>query len=264
MQSSWSEPKRRVWGWLVPPVLGLVLLIPSFRHRAELVVGAIGAPVTRFIHDWREEDRSAIEQELDRVQTRVAELAVSSAHVAALEEENRLLREQAQVSPDSGFELLGAQVIARQMEPDRAAITIDRGRLDEVEVGQPVLAGGGILIGKIASLGERTATVELLTDPRSRFAASLRGETRLLGVVEGRGNGAARMTYIPASQTIEKNHIVVSAGTEEKIPAHLPLGLVNAVEGKNTDPFVSAILEPLLPLDRVRVVSILRPEHRPR
>lgn len=251
-----------MWGWLVPPILGLVLLIPQARQKAEVIAGVIGGGITHLVSGWREGARTAEQQELDRAKERLANIVVSAARLSALEEENALLREQAKISPDSGFELLGAQVIARKMEPDRAEIVIDRGRRDEVEIGQPVLTGSGILIGKIVSMSEQIATVELVTDPRSRFAASLSGETRLLGVVEGRGNGAARMTYIPASQAIKKDQIVVSAGTEEKVPPHLPLGLVNSVEGKNTDPFVSAVLEPLLPLDRVRVVSILRPRAR--
>ena len=74
-------------------------------------------------------------------------MVVSSARLAALEEENSLLRQQAKVSPQSGFEMVGAQVVSRIMEPDRSTIVIDRGQWDEVEVGQAVLAGDGVIIG---------------------------------------------------------------------------------------------------------------------
>lgn len=262
MRSSWNEPTRSRWWWIVIPLCGAILIIPSLRSRAEQVVHWIGAHSIRGITNARARTASEAAEQVRILQEQLAIMVVSSAKLAALEEENALLRQQANVSPQSGFELIGAQVVTRVMEPDRSAIVLDRGRQDEVEVGQAVLAGDGVIIGKIVSLTERTATVQLVTDPRSRFAATLSGEARLLGVVEGRGNGAARMTYIPASQPIKKDQIVVTSGTEEKIPPHLPLGLVNAVEGKNTDPFVSAVLEPLLPLDRLRLVSILRPVKR--
>ncbi len=222
----------------------------------------VGARSVALVLAVRRRGASAQTEELEYLRSRLGTVAVSVARLAALEEENALLREQARVSPQSGFELLGAQVISRVTEPDQAILVIDRGRQDEVEVGQAVLAGDGVIVGKISMLTERTATVQLMTDPRSRFAATLSGETRLLGVVEGRGNGAARMTYIPASQPIKKDQIVVTSGTEEKVPPHIPIGLVNAVEGKNTDPFISAVLEPLLSLDRLRVVSIIRPAKR--
>lgn len=222
----------------------------------------VGARSVAAVLAVRGRGASAQTEELEYLRSQLGTVAVSVARLAALEEENALLREQARVSPHSGFELLGAQVISRVTEPDQAILVIDRGRQDEVEVGQAVLAGDGVIVGKISTLTERTATVQLMTDPRSRFAATLSGETRLLGVVEGRGNGAARMTYIPASQPIKKDQIVVTSGTEDKVPPHIPIGLVNAVEGKNTDPFISAVLEPLLSLDRLRVVSIIRPAKR--
>lgn len=262
MRSSWNAPRRSLWWWTIPPAFALIVLVPALRSRAEVMMNWLGSRTIGAVLTVRERAVSAAEERVQRMEVRLASLAVSSARLAALEEENALLREQAKVSPQSGFELIGAQVVSRVTEPDQSVLVIDRGRQDEVEVGQAVLAGDGVVVGKIISLTERTATVQLVTDPRSRFASTLSGETRLLGVVEGRGNGAARMTYIPASQPIKKDQIVVTAGTEEKIPPHLPIGLVNAVEGKNTDPFVSAILEPLLPLDRLRVVSVLRPAKR--
>lgn len=247
---------------MILPLCGALLLIPALRSRSERGIHWIGTRTIGVVTSVRTRAATVEGERARALQEQLASMVVSSARLAALEEENLLLRQQANVSPQSGFEMVGAQVVSRFMEPDRSMIVIDRGRQDEVEVGQAVLAGEGVIIGKIISLTERTATVQLVTDPRSRFAATLSGESRLLGVVEGRGNGAARMTYIPASQPIKKDQIVVTAGTEEKIPPHLPLGLVNAVEGKNTDPFVSAVLEPLLPLDRLRFVSILRPARR--
>lgn len=260
MPSPWDRPKRSWAWWAVLLVLGLILAIPPVRGVAQGFVAKVGAPLVGLIQRVRTRPQDAREEERQRWQEQIASLAVDQARVHALEEENELLRQQARVAVDSGFEGIGAQVLSRTMTPDRAAIVIDRGQRDALELGQAVLAGDGLLIGKISALSYRTATVELLTDPRSRIAATLSGERRVLGVVEGRGNGAARMTYIPASQVIKKDQIIVTSGTEEKIPPNLPLGLVNAVEGKKTDPFVDAILEPLLPLDRLSFVTVLRPQ----
>lgn len=265
MSSSWDRPKRS-WGWpsllrwgVLLAVLVVVLVVPAVRQQAERGVSFVGGRMVGIIQQNRNQPREPMEIERLGWQERVTALAIDGARLKALEEENELLRQQARVSLQSGFEALGAQVISRSMTPDRAVIVIDRGQREAVEVGQAVLAGDGFFIGKVSAIGYRTATVELMTDPRSRVAATLSGERRVLGVVEGRGNGAARMTYIPASQAIKKDQIITTSGTEEKIPAHLPLGLVNAIEGKNTDPFVSAILEPLLPLDRLTFVTVLRP-----
>lgn len=260
MSHPWDRPKRS-WGWwVVLLALGAVLLIPPVRQATQGLVARVGAPLVALIQRLRARPEDTLTEERQRWQEQIVALAVDQARVRALEEENALLRQQANVPLQSGFEGIGAQVLSRTMTPDRAAIVINRGQRDALEVGQAVLAGDGLFIGKVSALNARTATVELLTDPRSRIASTLSGERRVLGVVEGRGNGAARMTYIPSSQIIKKDQIIVTSGTEEKIPPHLPLGLVNAVEGKNTDPFISAILEPLLPLDRLSFVTVLRPQ----
>ena len=266
MPTSWDRPKRS-WGWsssarwwLALAALTLVLVVPFLRSHAEGVVNTVGQWIARTVSRNRYQPKDADSAEIQRLHEQVAALAVDGAHVTALEAENTLLRQQAHVALQSGFTSLGAQVVSRSMTPDRAAIVIDRGQQDQIEVGEAVLAGDGYFVGKISAIGFRTATVELLTDPHSRVAATLSGETRALGVVEGRGNGAARMTYIPASQAIKKDQIITTSGTEEKIPGHLPLGLVNAIEGKNTDPFVSAILEPLMPLEQLTFVTVLQPE----
>lgn len=259
MPSPWDRPKRSWAWWAVLLALGVVFAVPSLREGARGLVAKVGAPLASFIQRVRSRPQDALEEERRRWQEQIVALAVDQARIQALEEENGLLRQQARVAVSSGFEGLGAQVLSRTMTPDRAAIVIDRGQRDAIELGQAVLAGDGLLIGKVSALNYRTATVELLTDPHSRIAATLSGKRRVLGVVEGRGNGAARMTYIPASQVIKQDQVIVTSGTEEKIPPHLPLGLVNAVQGKKTDPFVDAILEPLLPLDRLSFVTVLRP-----
>lgn len=244
---------------------GLLLLviigyaIPVSRAFMQSGVAKLLVGVQEMGARFRERGASEQEQRLVEAEARLASFVVSEAKMAALQEENDLLRKQGNYPVESGFELVGAQVLSRVMTPDRAQIIINRGADDRVEVGQAILGDDGVLLGKITSLSKRTATIELLTDPNSRIAATLSGEQRLLGVVEGRGNGAARMTYIPSSQAMKKDQIIVTSGTEEKIPAHIPLGLVNAVEGKSTDPFVSAILEPLTPFDRLTLVQVLRP-----
>ncbi|MBU1034370.1 hypothetical protein KKD42_01070, partial [Patescibacteria group bacterium] len=65
---------------------------------------------------------------------------------------------------------------------------------------------------------------------------------------------------------LKRDDVVVTAGTEDKIPANLIVGIINEVEGKATDPFKSASLESLVKPERLSIVmvllpSVLRPEH---
>jgi rod shape-determining protein MreC len=198
-------------------------------------------------------------QRIQELERKISTLAVDYTKLHALEEENRLLRAQAKFLASSGYDSVGARVISRDVLHQRGFLVIDRGLDDHVEVGEAVLANDGIFIGKIILIKEQIATVQLLSDPGSRVAASLAAEPHLIGIVEGRGNGAAALNYVPSSEVLKRDQIIVTAGTEEKVPGQLPLGIVNAVEGKPTDPFLSASIEPLVHFDQIVFVSVLRP-----
>lgn len=193
------------------------------------------------------------------LQARLTTLTVDYASCRALQEEVRSLRAQAHFLGQSGFESVGAHVIGREVRHERAEILIDRGSQDQVEVGQAVITDDGVLIGKIMQIREQVASVQLLSDPNSRASVTFSSAKGLSGVLEGRGNGAMVMTYIPSSVTALQNQLVVTAGLEEKVPANLSIGTVSQVEGKSTDPFFSAVVEAPINLDQIHSVSVLRP-----
>lgn len=199
------------------------------------------------------------DQQIQDLRRQLAEQVIDRAHLEALEEENTLLRAQARFLSTSGFQNVGAHVMSRQIYSDRALLLIDRGRADGLEIGLPVVVGDGIFVGKVSELQEHVSTVELVTDAESRVAVSLLDQRHLIGVLEGRGNGAAVLTYIPSTEKLGRDQILVTAGTEEKVPPNLPVGIINTVDGKPTDPFLNASVDPLLSLDRILLVSVLLP-----
>ena len=258
----------RVRGWMlflagciglgVLSLAGLLRPVADLLRWTTLPVVRLSAQAAQAL--GRQTDGGKISAERGRqFEARLTRLAVDYVRLRTLEEENRSLRTQAHFLETSGYDNVGAQVISRQLDGGQARFIIDRGRKDRLEIGQAVVTNEGVFVGKVMVINERTAIVELLTDPEGRTAAMRIGTARLIGVIEGRGNGAAMLTYIPASEKISPEQLVVTAGTEEKVPANLPIGIINAVEGKPTDPFWNASIEPLVPLDRIAFVSILRP-----
>lgn len=204
-------------------------------------------------------DARAANDRARELEARLRAVVVDYVRLRALEEENRSLLAQAKFVTESGFESLGARIISRAIADETAAVTIDRGARDGVEIGQAVVTDEGLLVGKVTSLGERTATVTFVSDVRSRTAAALAGFERLAGVVVGQGNGVARFTLIPQAVAVKRDDVIVTAGTEEKVPSNIVIGLVNDVQSQPTDPFKTASVEPLAPLDRLELVSVVIP-----
>ncbi len=207
----------------------------------------------------KNEEPAVSQDRLKELESRLSILTVDYVKLRALEEENRSLRKVAAFIGNSEYDHVGARVIARSTEPRIATILIDRGATDGLEIGMPVIAENGIFVGKVIFLNERTSTVLLVSDERSRLAASLSGVRELIGLVQGNGNNVARLTFIPQTLPLKTDDVIVTAGTEEKIPANLTIALVNKVDGKPTDPFKTATLEPLARVDQLDMVLVLRP-----
>ncbi len=205
-----------------------------------------------------QESVGALKTKVKDLEDRLAATSVDYVKLRGLEEENRLLRETAKFLSTSGYDYVGARVIGRKMDSHTATILIDRGSKDGLEKGMAVIAGDGIMVGKIISLSERVSTVMLITDERSRIAVSPAGAHKLFGLIQGAGNGVAQLTLVPQSEKLDRNDIVVTAGTEEKIPANLALALVDSVDSRPTEAFKSATILPLVSPDTLNMVVVLR------
>lgn len=193
-------------------------------------------------------------------ESRLAGVSVDYVRLRALEEENEVLRKTLGYLQKQGFDAVMARVISRSAVPNKAVIMIDRGSKDGLELGMAAMVNDGILVGKITKIQERTAVVTLFSDPDSRVAVSKAGQRKLIGLVQGRGNWASEATLIPQQESLKKNDLLVTSGTEEKIPPNLIVGLVNHVIGQPTDPFKKAAIEALVPLEYLEVVAVLRPQ----
>jgi cell shape-determining protein MreC len=67
------------------------------------------------------------------------------------------------------------------------------------------------------------------------------------------------LTFVPQAEELRADDVIVTSGSEDKIPSDLVIGLVNEVDGKPTDPFKSASIQPIVQGDRLRLVSVLVP-----
>jgi len=203
-------------------------------------------------------DKACIEQN-EELLRQLQHLSIDYVQLQALKEENAILRKTLGFVEQQGYDAVAAHIISRSVAPDRDYFMIDRGAKDGLELGMAVIFGDGIYVGKITKIYDRTAVVTLTTDPDSRVAISLSGEHRLIGLVEGKGNGTALATLIPQEEEIQMDDILVTSGTEEKIPSDLLVGVVNQILDESTDPFKEATLEPVVQTDYLNIVAVLRP-----
>lgn len=195
-------------------------------------------------------------KENEELRSKNAALDVEIARLTSVRDENAELRallgyaERQQTAP------VVARVLARTPEAGTHTLLLDRGSDDGVAAEMPVVAAGGVLIGKVFKVERATSLALLLTDTRSRVGASVQNEARTQGLVQGERGLSLEMRLIPQNEEIKEGDLIVTSGIEPLTPRGLVLGRVEEVQTQEKDPFKKALIASPVAYDQVSVVAL--------
>lgn len=190
--------------------------------------------------------------------SQIEELKVENINLNLLKEENNDLKELLNFDKSSKYSYIPATVIAKG-EANSNILIINRGESDGIFVSLAVVNQKGMVIGKIIKTTAFSSQILLLNDNQSRIAGSLMDHLETNGVVEGKFGLSMHMNKIPQNILINKGGVIITSGLEPNIPYGLIIGEVNEIEKSEGDLFQSANIQPLSPLDSVRIVAIILP-----
>lgn len=180
------------------------------------------------------------------------------AQVASLEEErreNQRLTRLLEFVAREGLDTIGARIIGRQVSSWEAVLVIDRGSIDGVELGMPVLAPEGLL-GHVFEVNDSSSRIRLITDQKSGVAAVLQS-SRQEGVVSGSADGRLTMDFVSADTTVTAGEAVLTSGIGGMYPKGLLIGSVSEFEVRRGDLFQTITVEPLVDVHAVESVVVL-------
>lgn len=119
-------------------------------------------------------------------------------------------------------------------------LKIDQGSSSGVKLGAAVVYNDNF-VGKIVQVGEKSANVQLLTDPDSKVAAFSQGLAgKAKGILLGQFGADILLDKILQDEKINEGDLVYSEGTEGFLPRGLILGTVDKVFGSATQVFKQA------------------------
>lgn len=201
--------------------------------------------------------------EIKELKTEINELIVENAQLRVAKEENQKLREYLDFLKRHEYNYVLANIISQGVSIDPQAsegsLVIDRGERHGLISGLLVVDQAGIVIGKIKNVKSESAEIILITSDECRLAASIYGSDKTSGVVEGRLGLTMIMDFIPQSENIVSNDLVITSGLEENIPKGLAIGRVAGVDSSSSEIWQEASIEPLLNFDDLTIVSVLVP-----
>ena len=219
-----------------------------------------GRTVSSFFATLGEIDR--LRQQNQQLQTQVDQLETQNRSLQSLQAQNQQLTDILQVRSSLDYDSTAAEVISRRITDQENGISLDRGTNAGIEVDDPVVGGGGALVGQVVEVGPDYARVLLITDARMNVVGLLES-SRGIGTVHGQLDRPLEMDGIPAENVVNENEAVVTAGIElaEGIRSPYPKGiLIGTVAGVSRSPdqlFQTALLTPAANLDTLEYVLVI-------
>jgi len=181
--------------------------------------------------------------------------------LSALETENMRLRELLDSSFKVGERVLVAELLAVDLEPFSRQVVINKGTLDSVYVGQPLLDAHGV-VGQVVRVSPFSSHAILITDPSHAIPVMVnRNGLRTVAVGTGATN-QLDLLYIPNNADIKVGDLLVSSGLGERFPPGYPVGTVTKVEPDPSRPFARVEAKPAAHLERGREVLLVWPAKR--
>lgn len=196
------------------------------------------------------------------LERRTQQLEAENRSLQSIRIENEQLAALLDVRSTLAYDTVAAAVISRNASQNERVLTIDRGSDDGVSEGDPVVAGGGALVGYVREVGSNFSGVLLLNDTRFTVVGLVE-TSRATGEVTGQLERPLLMERIPSTEEVSEGEIVVTAGIDlgegvrSPFPKGLLIGTIVDVLSAPNDVLQSALLQPAVALHRLEYVLVI-------
>jgi cell shape-determining protein MreC len=173
-----------------------------------------------------------------------------------IEVENKSLRKQVEFLSlknrirDEKGELL-ANVYSSYPFSDKVHIIVDKGSIDGVNTGMPVMIDKNIVVGKVISVRKTQSEVQTIFDPEWKTSVIVGTSTKAVL----KGGNTPEIQFIPKEATIAPLDTVLNIAQE--FPMHALLGSIKSIREDEKKLWQIATLEIPISFDAINSVTIL-------
>lgn len=236
--------------------VSLALLIindnPQIRQIRSLTVGSIGAIQQTFSFI---PNITALQREnelLRRVNVHLAD-EVNQLREARLE--NIRLRSMIALRETSSIQLIGATIIAKNLNLLRNTITLDVGARDSVSIGNPIVTGEG-LVGRVIAVSGNYAIGQLLINVDFRASAKVQ-RSRVDGIIAWDGK-TLLLKNVAKTQDVKEGDAVITSEYSNAFPPGIKIGIVSAISEIPNSLFQRIDVVPTVNLTQTEEAFVLR------
>lgn len=179
-----------------------------------------------------------------------------------IRKENERLKEQLGFSESLEQKNYPAQIIGRNPDNLYSGLTLNKGSLNGIRKGMPVVAvqnGTTGLVGKIVTVGLGTSIVMPVYDLKCSVSVRIQN-TRDIGLVSGGGSPdlPLQMKYIKKRVRPELNFgdIIVTSGESENYVSDIPVGTISKITVVDYDSSLNIEIVPIIDFARLETVIV--------
>ena len=201
------------------------------------------------------QSQNLIVQRLESIAIENQRLKTEQLKLHTLRAENAELRRLLGVKERVNERLLQAQIERLSNDPFIHRVTINRGLLAGVMMGQPVISADG-LVGQVVVTYPNAADVLMMTDATHHLPVQvMRTRDRAIAVGVGRMD-RIELRNLPDTVDIVPGDIIETSGLGARFQPGIPVAEVKEVIRAPGQPFAWVVAEPLAPLARLSLVMV--------
>lgn len=202
-------------------------------------------------------ERRSLVQENERLTRQLIISQYRLQNLNALEMENDRLRQlldsYEEISDD---QVMIAEILKVDLDPYPQRFVINRGSVDQVYVGQPLLDAKGI-VGQIRTVSPLTSEAILITEPDHAIPVTVE-RTGFRTIAEGTGHSSQlRLPYVTISDDVVPGDRLVTSGLGGVYPAGRPVAIVDTFMPQPDQNFALVTATPVSDLQRDQEVLLV-------
>ncbi|MFZ5532807.1 MAG: rod shape-determining protein MreC [Pseudomonadota bacterium] len=250
---------------LVLAAIALMIYDSGQSTRLRLVIGSLVYPVQLAVDLPVRLGREALDSvssrrellsENESLRTRQVLLEAQIQKLAVLQAENARLRELLQSSSRLDDRLSIAEIMGMDLDPYRQRITLNRGLLHQVHVGQPIIDAHGVM-GQITQVNLNTSMALLITDANHSLPVEV-NRNGLRTVAQGTGESRwLTLPYLPRNADIREGDLLITSGLGGRFPRGYPVAIVRTIDRQGQGRFAQVRAEVTAQVDRSREVLLI-------
>ena len=206
-------------------------------------------------------DSKKLTQENKQMSEKIDELNNTIRNIEEFKLENERLKSMLDLKKDMGnYDLVGAEVIAKDPGNWFNTFTIDKGTSSGLAVREAVITSKG-LVGYIYEIGTNYAKVVTIIDTNSS-TGSLVVRTRDIAMIEGDlelgMDGLCKMTYISKDASVITGDLIETSGLGGIYPKGILIGKIREIRPETHSVSQYAVVEPVVDFERITEVFVIK------